>query len=246
MPFDTVDLLLVGPAGVQADGSFGLFESAETGSLSRRLDWLVARARAENPEIRIVLSQWWGDGAGIWGASLDALGDEVAFDAYATSAAEFVERSRTEQGGRLAIDGIDIDYEGENVVPGIDPVSERLREALDGVATRTGSPALLTVSPAETEHLSSEVLERFDLVHMQSYAGGGWIPVSFYLDLGIAPERILAGICPETDCPTPSEAEVLGAVEKYGLGGVHVWRLNSDNSPVEVAVQRRIAESLHN
>jgi hypothetical protein len=55
--FKDVDVLNVGPAGVQSDGSFGLYNSAETGDLANRFTWIIQTARSQNPNIKIIVSQ---------------------------------------------------------------------------------------------------------------------------------------------------------------------------------------------
>jgi hypothetical protein len=61
---------IVGPAGVQANGTFGLYNSVRTGDLANRFKWILRTARAQNPRIKIIVSQWWGDGTGIWRSAL--------------------------------------------------------------------------------------------------------------------------------------------------------------------------------
>jgi len=41
--------LNIGPAGVQADGTFGLYNSLATGDLANRFKWVIATARSQNP-----------------------------------------------------------------------------------------------------------------------------------------------------------------------------------------------------
>jgi len=66
--FKDVDVLNIGPAGVQSDGTFGLYNSPQTGDLANRFKWVMQTARSQNPNIKIIVSQWWGNGDGIWGA----------------------------------------------------------------------------------------------------------------------------------------------------------------------------------
>src|SRR5262245_22557554 len=71
--FKDGDVLNLGPAGVQSDGTFGLYNSPQTGNLASRFNWIIETARGQNPNIKIIVSQWWGNGDNIWGSALDAL-----------------------------------------------------------------------------------------------------------------------------------------------------------------------------
>ena len=110
--FKDVDFLYVGPAGIQDDGSFGLYQSSKTGDLANRFTWIMKTARAQNPSIKILISQWWGSGTGIWGSSLSSLSTTTDISNYASSVRKFLKSYLTADGG---LDGFDIDYEDNNV-----------------------------------------------------------------------------------------------------------------------------------
>ncbi|MBU4612080.1 hypothetical protein IMZ29_16490 [Achromobacter sp. GG226] len=243
--FRAVDRLHVGPAGIQPDGRFGLFQSAQTGDLRHRFEWVIDKARRENPAIEVVVSQWWGRGEGVWGRSLDVLDTPAARGAYAQSMADFLAFYRRHAGGRYAVDGVDIDYEGENVVPAFPEIAGQIRTALRTLSDQHGRPYLFTVTPADDEYLTPASLAQADFVNLQSYAGGLEFTLDLLYALDVAPSKILLGICPETDCDTFSETDVLAGYREEGLAGIHLWRLNSDNQDVEGDVQRRIHAALH-
>ncbi|WP_017525605.1 glycoside hydrolase family 18 protein [Pusillimonas noertemannii] len=244
--FDKVDVLYVGPAGIQEHNQFGLFESAQTGPLRHRFEWLVDRARHDNPDIKIVISQWWGNGQGIWGKPLSALnGDEAALDSYVQSVADFIGYYQSYAGGRYALDGFDIDYEDNNVTADFPALAHKLKDTLQALSSEYGKPLRLTLSPAEGEYLNPDSLSPFDYINMQSYAGGMDIPPEAFFQEGVPASKILYGICPETNCDTHGEEEVLATYHHYGLAGVHLWRLNSDNHAYEGQVQQRIYSALH-
>ena len=91
--FSDVDVLNVGPAGVQADGTFGLYNSAQTGDLAHRFKWIIQTARKQNPKIKIIVSQWWGDGTGKWGSALAGVQGDAAIQKYARSVGSFLSRA---------------------------------------------------------------------------------------------------------------------------------------------------------
>lgn len=243
--FNNVNVLYVGPAGVQANGAFGLFDSAETGPLRHRFEWLAHRARQQNPDIKIVISQWWGNGEQVWGRSLSSLQGDAAVTAYAQSVADFLAYYQTYAGGRYALDGFDIDYEDNNVTEDLPLLADRLRHALQTLSAKHDKPFRLTLSPADGDYLDAASLAPFDYINMQSYAGGMGLPPEAFLQLGVPAKRILFGICPETSCNTFSLEEVLTKYHLYGLGGVHLWRLNSDNYREEGLVQQQVYSALH-
>lgn len=243
--FDKVDVLYVGPGGIQDGNRFGFHESAGTGRLAHRFEWLVETARRDNPDIKIVVSQWWGQGQGIWGRPLAALDGEAALQAYAQSVGDFIAHYQTYAGGRYAIDGFDIDYEDNNVTPRFPALAARLGATLKALSARYGKPLRLTLSPADGSYLDRASLAPFDYINMQSYAGGMDIPPDAFLAEGVPARKILYGICPETNCDSFSTAQVLATYRRYGLAGVHLWRLNSDNHAHEGQVQAAIHAGLH-
>ena len=112
--FKQVDVLNVGPGGIQPDGTFGLYNTALTGDLANRFKWIINTARSQNPNIKIIISQWWGSGLYIWGRALDSLQSDAAVSKYTDSVAAFLGGYLNFSGG---VDGYDIDYESNNVVP---------------------------------------------------------------------------------------------------------------------------------
>jgi len=240
--FSDVDVLNVGPAGVQADGTFGLYKSAQTGDLANRFKWVIQTARAQNPHIKIIVSQWWGDGTGIWGSALSALKSGADIQKYTSSVYDFIAAYLNTAGG---VDGYDIDYESNNVSSSTAAITSQIRAQLSRLSKASGGrPFYLTVSPASTAYLKGAV-GSLDLVNMQTYAGGiGLTPQSF-LTLGLKSTQLLYGICPETNCGTPSLPQVEQAYTANKLAGIHLWRLNSDNYQYEGQVQRQVYNFLH-
>jgi hypothetical protein len=240
--FSNVDVLVVGPAGIQADGTFGLYNSARTGNLANRFKWVIQTARARNPRIKIIVSQWWGNGTGIWGNALSALKSGADIQKYTSSVHDFLAAYLNTAGG---IDGYDIDYESNNVSSNTTAITQQIREQLSRLSKATGGrPFYLTVSPASTAYLKDAV-GSLSFVNMQTYAGGSGLTPQNFLALGLKSTQLLYGICPETNCGTPTLDQVKQAYTANKLAGIHLWRLNSDNYQYEGQVQRQVYNFLH-
>jgi hypothetical protein len=240
--FSVVDVLTVGPAGIQDDkGTFGLYNSPQTGDLAHRFKWVLQTARKQNPNIRIIVSQWWGDGTGKWGDSLSSL-RPADLRKYADSVRAFLAAYLNTSGG---VDGYDIDYEANNVLCSTAELTRTIRTELDHLSTATGGRRFyLTVSPARTTYLKDAV-PSLDFVNMQTYAGGKGLTPKMFTDMGLKPRQLLYGICPESDCDSPTLDEVKKAYTANKLAGIHLWRLNSDNYQHEGEVQRQVYKFLH-
>lgn len=240
--FANVDVLFVGPAGVQADGTFGLYKSSQTGDLANRFRWVIGTARQQNPAVKIVISQWWGTGTGIWGKPLSTLKTNSAIQKYATSVGTFLNSYLGIAGG---VDGYDIDYESNNVTKNTASITSKVRAQLTNLSQANGGrPFYQTVSPATTSYLSNAV-PYLDLVNMQTYAGGSGLTPQNFLALGFQSNQLLYGICPETNCPSPSLATAESQYTNNNLAGIHLWRLNSDNYVYEGQVQAQVYQFLH-
>lgn len=246
IPLNDVNVLYVGPGGIQANNQFGLYSSESTGALSNRFQWLITKARQDNPAVKIIISQWWGDGQGKWGTPLEALNSESAINEYANSVANFIDYYQTYEDGKYAIDGFDIDYESNNVIEQFPALANSIHKALQKLSDKYHKPFYFTISPADTEYLTTSSLSEVDYINMQSYAGGFDITPESYFALGVPASKILYGICPETNCgDTPTVNQALDTYHQYGMAGIHLWRLNSDNYKYEITVQQQIYTALN-
>ena len=235
--FKPIDVLFVGPAGVQRDGKFGLFNSQESGPLEHRFHWILETARRQNPDIKIIISQWWGNGTGIWGSPLNSLETNRSIDVYADSVGKFVDTWQ--------LDGYDIDYEFGNLREDFSVVVKRVRGSLDALNKASGGrPLYLTVSPVITFFLE-DAIPYIDYVNMQTYAGGLTLSVREFFSLKLKPEQLLYGICAEPDCSSPDLDKVREEYKTFNLAGIHMWRLNSANLEEEAQVQADIHSFLH-
>ena len=237
-----VDVLNIGPGGIQSDGTFGLYNSPKTGDLANRFRWIMNVARGQNPNIKIIISQWWGDGDGIWGNALDSLKTDAAVSKYTDSVVAFVALYLSFKGG---VDGYDIDYESNNVVDRLPTIASQIRTKLDALSkSKGGRPFYLTVSPADTTYLKPAV-PSLNFVNMQTYGGSFGLTPKDFTDLGLKSQQLLYGICPETGCGTRSVSEVESEYTTNKLAGIHLWRLNSGNYIEEGQVQAQIYKFLH-
>ena len=240
--FRTADVLNVGPAGVQQDGTFGFYQSRKTGDLAKRFKWVLRNARAQNPDIKIIVSQWWGYGDDIWGQPLSVLRSGKDVKKYTTSVGDFLAEYLDESGG---VDGFDIDYEDNNISARTEDITGQIRAELDQLSrAHQDRPFYQTVSPSTTGYLGDAV-EYLDYVNMQTYDGGIDLIPEFFLSLGFTSNQLLFGVCPETDCPSPSLQEAEDAYNENDLAGIHVYRLNSGNQQEEGEVQQQVYQFLH-
>jgi hypothetical protein len=167
--FKVVDVLFIGPLGIQADGTFGLYTSASTGSLAHRLEWVITRARHQNQHIKIIVSQWYGSAPKVWGNDLTVLKDTQAIQKSADSVPTFLKAWLTVAGG---IDGFDIDYEEPNVSGKCPEILAAVRTRLDALSKdHSGRPFYLTVSADELTYLD-ESAPSIHYVNMQLYGRG--------------------------------------------------------------------------
>ena len=209
--------------GIQADGTFGLYNSPQTGNLANRFKWVIATARRQNPRIRIIASQWWCDPdqiqekAKIWGRPLSVLTNNAQVTAYTSSVIAFVKSYLGTAGG---IDGYDIDYESANVVANASQIVGEIRGGFDTMSKspRSFRKFYVTVSPADTGYLKKAV-PAIDYVNMQTYAGGSNFTPDDYTALGFKPLQLLYGFCLEGGCGTPTLKHVEQQYTQYGFGG---------------------------
>ena len=232
--FTTVDLLYIGPVGVQSTGLFDLYNGSN-GPLAKRFHWTIQRARSQNPGVKIIASQFWGGSPQSWGDDLSALKGSASIEKYASSVVAFMTRWE-------GVDGYDIDYEDRNVRPDVGYILEQVRQKLDAIPGQR--KYYVTVSPSETTYLKAAI-PALSYVNMQNYAGGISLTTKDFLDLGFKPEQLLYGY----DAERPEDGHSIPEVEKEyadgGLAGIHVWRLDSSDMDAERERQRQIYQFLH-
>lgn len=122
--YRTVDILYIGPVGIQPNGLFELYNGTN-GSLTKRFHLTIQRARAQNPNIKIMASQWWGGSPDRWGDDLSWLEGKGAgaIERYTSSVAAFMKRWP-------GADGYDVDYEDKNARQSIADILKHDRSSM--------------------------------------------------------------------------------------------------------------------
>ena len=246
--FGVVDVLYVSPFIVNvADGSFDFDNIAareqaqgHTGTLVKRLQWIVQNARLQNPAIKILAQRFWG------GNDLQDL-KSSQYDHYASSVRALVKT--------YGLDGYDLDYESRadgadgNVISQAPTILSKIRAQLDQLKDEVGKPLYVSISPATTKCLDETVAQSLHYVNIQTYAGGSGLTLTHFTDLGFRKHQLLYGILPESTEDSKPIDVVTDAYKGNGgndrLPGIHLWRLNSHNLDFENKVQALIYDFLH-
>ena len=280
--FDAVDILYVGPVVCRhTDHIFSLQyvnDKNETVDYSNRFEWVVKRARYENPQIKIIASQWWGSSNVL--ADLKSNPNETIIspetadriEKYTDSVRDFLiswQRKTFSHGGTdisLRVDGYDIDYEVGNIVDIVTKVYEKIRGKVDQFTGDNHIPAyLLSLTPATSKYVK-DIAPFVNYINMQNYDGGIGVSAEDYINTikPSPPSKLIWGLeAEETFKSYPkvwnentntsrakatdfySIDEQLGEFSRLHLGGLFVWRLNSDNWVYENALQLYVYNKLH-
>ena len=227
IPFDVIDVLYIGPLGLLDDGT--TFGVAPVHWIQEQYAWVMENAKKHNPALKIFVSHFWGP-PGPWGSPLSEL-DAANVPEFAASVKKFLVQN--------GLDGYDIDYEAYNVVDTFDALSRALNSEFKGTHLQ------FSISPASTEYVDTSNSGFIDYVNMQSYAGGSYISIQDWTNLGITSSQIRYGMCPERDCYGPSVQETIDEVTQNDLKGVHVWRMDSDNYEQEWQSLVDISTAMH-
>jgi hypothetical protein len=222
--FGVVDVLYVSPFIVKADGTFGLDDPAareqeqkHTGSLTKRLQWVIQTARLQNPKIKIIAQQFWD------GNDLQDL-KSIQFGDYASSVQTLVKT--------YGLDGYDLDYETRsdgspgNVIEQAPTILAKIRNKLDALSAEVGRPLYVSISAASTDFLNSTVAKSLHYVNMQTYSGGSWLTVDHFTSAGVQKQQLLYGILPEYTKQSSTISQVedayKGKDKDNHLAGIHL------------------------
>lgn len=261
--FDAVDILYVGPAVCRrTDHVFSLQYFNDENVLvdySKRFEWVIKRARYINPQIKIIVSQWWGGSNVLVDLKSDfnekVISTETAsrIEKYIDWVRDFLsswQRKTYSQNGKTVffrMDGYDVDYEPENTVDIVSTVFEKIRRKVDKFSDDNHVPSyLLSLTPAEIDHVK-DVNAVVDYINLQTYDEGRRVSAKQYVKL-INPSpstKLIWGLTAEATLKNwpkgkinfinPTVADVLSIDEQLDkithlqLGGIFVWRLNSNN-----------------
>ena len=270
--FDAVDILYVGPVVCHATNhTFSLqYFKKDHGhhvsvDYSARFEWVIKQARYQNPQIKIIASQWYGDDNVLNDLKdTDPTITTDRIEKYTDSVRDFHaswQRKTYSHDGRdisLRVDGYDVDYEPNNNVAIAPKVYEKIRGKVEKF---TGDnripPYLLSLTPATSEYVK-EIAPFVDYINMQNYDGGIWVSPEEYISIikPSPPSKLIWGLNAEvTEKNYPKHSnentnflsidEQLSVVSRLHLGGMWVWRLSSDNWVYENAVQLYVYNKLH-
>ncbi|KAH0045780.1 hypothetical protein KCU78_g170, partial [Aureobasidium melanogenum] len=233
-------------------------------SLLERFEWVIHAARSANPNIKIVLEQFYGFTAG--GRSYKGInGDQGRIDRYKASVATFFEgyhnRTLPSLDGShqvsARIDGIDFDVgddsSGEgSMVSSLSPILTAIRIHVDAMSTRLNASRFsISICSAWTNFLDGSVDSSCDHINMQNYSGGvGTSAESYTSTTGVPKGRMSWGLCSEE----PRRGVITGwdqivqkiaEVNRGGYAEVGTWRLNPDNYPFENMFQVFLYNQIH-
>ena len=173
-----------------------------------RIDYLVAKARAKNPAIKILVSLGWGTN--------DAGNAALTPSQFAASVKAIVAARQ--------LDGFDIDYESTGVsTSNLQALASALRQALPG--------KLLTITPAQTSPLNGSILANFDLVQPQTYDhGGNGTTAEPYATMLGGWGKIVYGLNSEGPVGSSDDPATFAALAKSkAAAGIFAWRLDTDS-----------------
>jgi hypothetical protein len=269
--YDTLDILYISPFIYDENSKvFGGYKNSmekRMGTLTARFESVVLEARTQNPSIKIVAMHMFEGGK-----SLDALPKPEDRTKFAVSVADFLRERQGKESlpdpnkaaafGRdpnkkvsLQLDGYDIDYEGPNKQPWIADVVNKVRTEIQKV----NSAFTVSLSADNVDHLAGKPTLGTDLdyINMQNYDGGRSTTFDKYLSAipnfpsskllwGMTTELPWRNLEPVKSHPLDGIDQITKRVINGGhLGGVMLWRMNSDMWAFENMVQAAVYDVLH-
>ena len=244
-----------------------------TGIFTQRFERVIREARTQNRNIKIIALQFYGGGD--FSVLDTAEKREKYTDSVKDFLVEWQHKTYHLKGGTiipLRVDGYDVEYEWDFVdgqqVPGnqtemATTILTQIRSKVDvlgktpsfQVSITPASPENLNITPEDPKHLDKvpTLAEQLDYVNMQNCSGGKGLGPTAYKEAipGLKSSQILYGI----DVEVPSERNeadvqsldsVLKKVQDNGpLGGVMVWRLNSDNWVFQNMLHAALLNRIH-
>ena len=270
--FSAVDILYVSPFLCYKDGSFGLpgiTALNRNGDLFERFRWVVKEARKQNSLIKIIAMQWWGSEG-----NFSLLKTDNMRETYAKSVKDFLklwhDKTDPETKISLRVDGWDVDYEGHpnvdaggNVQTYVPDILSKIRREVDKLSSELKIARFqVSITAATSNCLQNIPADVLDYVNMQNYDGGLSSPPEDYFEAipGLNPSKLLWGISSELtekndQSITSIDAAVSKMKEDHGpgtdgvkkgpLGGIMMWRLNSDNWVFENIAQISLYNKIH-
>ncbi|KAM0542740.1 hypothetical protein ACHAPJ_012673 [Fusarium lateritium] len=258
--WDAIDVLLISPFFVKTDDLS--FELGDDKNLVQRFEWVIRAARSKNPNIIIILEQFYH--------VIDAKSDFQLFDGeskkikiYADSVASFIESYYDKtlpdisETGQISarIQGYDVDVESSTRQDDLPKILTAVRQSLDDLSQKLGASKFsVSITPAWADHLDPTVAQSCDYINMQNYSGGMKTFPRDYLSTvpGLKSDQFVWGFCSEMpsqnmrDCKefhgvlTKAQAVATGE-----FGGTYTWRVNSDNHGYENIFQVWLHNLVH-
>ncbi|KAG5791994.1 hypothetical protein H9Q69_008978 [Fusarium xylarioides] len=203
--FDAIDVLFISPFYVKP-GDFS-FELGNGINLVERFEWTIRAARSKNPNIVIIVVQFWQPNNGQ--NDFELLGDDEKIKAYADSVTAFIGSYYNKTlpnisgNGQVSarIQGYDVDVESSTLVGNLPKILMAVRQSLDGLAQKLGASKLsVSITPAWATCLDSTVAQSCDYINMQNYSGGANTFPEAYLNAvpGLEKQQLAWGFYPET------------------------------------------------
>lgn len=257
--FDAIDVLFLSPfAVIENNRSFNL-DPVDGGSLLERFKWVIRSARSKNPNVKIILEQFYGGDNSNTGFNI--VRDDANVNTYANSVAKFIETwyhqtlpSITGVGEVSArVDGWDVDVEGSTLVAHLPKILTAVRASLDGLRRKLGAPKFsVSITPAWTNCLDASVAQSVDYINMQNYDGGIGTTPDQYKEVitGLKDNQLIWGLTSEIPWKNTAQAftDVKAKAQAVASGqipGIYTWRLNSDNSAYENSFQVWLFNIVH-
>jgi hypothetical protein len=229
-PFKYMDRLEIAFADIHAEDPDNAYLSY-TGEYSDKAHMTINEAKKENPSIEIIAQMGWA--SGLQPLVADPSKAEARLDTFAQSIPAFL--------GQYFLHGIDFDWES---VP-----REMTTDYATFLFTQTRAYLkarglnIMTITPdgytPTGQSLDIKVVNQlFDAVIVQSYQRLNYI--DNYVAAGINPSILFCGIAAEDPFYPPNGdiSAYIAMVEKYNLPGLYNWRVDNDNTDLNLNVPR--------
>lgn len=239
--FKTVDVLFIAAAGLQNDGTFGLFGEGTQNPLSTRFKYVVDTARAQNSSIKIIVCQFMGSAPTIWGYDLTELNnrqqkDPQAITKYVNSVKAFLDHWN--------LDGYDVDYETTNKVSNINDILSKIHGSFQGASR----PLVVTLTTDNLEFINATTVTVVDYLCIMEYGAGYSRSPSEFQQIGWPMSRIVYGVCGEIPDSSHTVAEAVSSSNTNKLAGIFNWRLASGDANAQASEadwQQQIHSAVH-
>lgn len=261
--FDAIDVLFISPFHVKpGDLSLQLGDGVD---LFERFNWVIRAARSKNPNIILILEQFYHEYPnGIPPTDFQLFnGDSGKINSFANTISSFIESYYNKTlpnisgAGEVSarIQGYDVDVESSTGQGDLSPILAAVRLSLDDLSHKLGSSKFsVSITPAWTNQLKPTIAQSCDYINMQNYSGGyDTFPDKYLRDIpGLKQEQLAWGFnSEEPDRNTPICKQFLGMKSKAQevanghFVGTYTWRINSDNHDYENIYQVWLYNLVH-